>query len=267
MSQLIINDDTIGKLADWLHPKEFGRGLDLTARPNPGGFGYGAINALRFDPKWLVPRSEWQARIQERKERGWTLREKIQRAKLPAKNQGSTNFCWANAPTACVEVNRLLQNQPLVILSPASVACPINGYRNEGGWGLDALKRLVNTGAVPVEHWPANAIDRRYGSEANWQIANNYRCIRWCELEPGNIDQLISMLFRDIPIAVGFSWWGHEVYACDPEWRDGEICYWIRNSWGQWGTTGDPGFEGYSIIQGSKMKADDAVCPLSSLAS
>ena len=263
----IINDETIGKLADILHPKEFGKGLDLATRPNPGGLGYGALASVPFNPDWLVPRHEWQARIEERQRREWQLSDRIRLAKLPAKQQGHTNLCWANAPTACVEVNRIVMNQPLVILSPASVAGPINGYRNEGGWGLSALKRLVSSGAVPVEHWPANAIDRKFGTEANWRIGQAYRCVKWCELEPGNLDQLISMLFRNIPVAVGLSWWGHEVYACDPQWVDGAIAYRFRNSWGQWGTTGEPGQEGFSVLQGSKMNADDAVCPMSAKAS
>lgn len=266
MSDLIINDETFNDLKDVLFPAEHSRGLTLESRPNPGGLCYGSTAVVPFDPKWLVPRSEWRARIEERKKLRRTLRDKIQRAGLPSKNQGSTNFCWANAPVAAMEMMRVLQNQEKVSLSPASVACPINGFVNEGGWGQQALKRIVEAGVVPTSLWPDNAINRKYATQANYEIGYRYRCLRWCELEPGNMDQMVSVLLRDIPVPIGLSWWGHEVTAVDPDWIDGDIALSIRNSWGQWGTQGNPGFEGYGVLQGRKMLADDAVCPFATTA-
>jgi len=190
---------------------------------------------------------------------------------LPPFNQGSTNFCWANGPLTAVETLRAITGQPSVRLSAASVACPINGFVNQGGWGQDAIKRIVTHGAVPASLWPNIAIDRKYDTESNRKIATRYAVTKWIELIPGNLDQLISMLFHDKPVAVGYSWWGHEVCAVDPAWVDGEIAYWIRNSWNGWGTSvsyaNQPAVSGFSVIQGRKMAADDAVCPLSIIAS
>jgi hypothetical protein len=265
----VINDETPD---DVLFPsdKAFGRIADN--RPNPGLCANVLGAALiQFPQALLIPRSEWQARIKEREERGWTVRAKIAQAGLPALNQASTNFCWANGPVTACETMRAIAGQKSVRLSSASVACRINGYRNEGGWGQDAIEFLATFGAVPEDRWPNAAIDRKYSTDDNLREAMKYRVTRWCELVPGNLDELISMLLNDKPIAVGYNWWSHEVCAVDPAWVDGEIAYWIRNSWGQWGSSvsygGGPAVSGFSLIQGSKMKADDAVCPMAVMAS
>jgi len=246
----IINDNTNN---DLLFPKDKGRGLDLSERPK--GFAYGG-SAEPFPDNLIIPRSEWQPRIEEKKARKSRLRDIVDQMKLPPKDQEQTNFCWANAPTHCIEILRVKQNQPTVILSPASVACQINGFRNQGGWGKSALQFISDKGATPVDLWPANAIDRKYLTDAGKTAAMNYRDTEWWELEPNNIDHLISALLLGLPVAIGLSWWSHEVTAYDADWIDGAIAVDFRNSWG-------PGYgdNGYGTLQGRKMSPDDAVCP------
>lgn len=254
MTEIIINDETPSSVT---HDPLVGRGLDLSERPD-ADFGYGAA-ADPFPPELLIPRSEWQARIAEMEATQSRISDWIRAVGLPPQNQGQTNFCWANAPTHCVEIIRSQQNQRMVILSPASVACQVNGYRNQGGWGKDALEWIIAHGVVPVDKWPANAIDRRYATPNALVIAQQYRIDEWTELAPRNIDQLVSMLLHRMPVAIGLNWWGHEVTACDPIWLDGTVAVRIRNSWGNWGDNG------FGILQGSKMLPDDAVCPRTAL--
>lgn len=252
MSKLfLINEETPN---DILHPPNLGKGLELSLR-GPNGYG---SSALPFNSKWIKPRHEWQARIQEQKERG-NLRGLIQKKKLSPLYQARTNYCWANAVAGITEVIRLKQNQKIVRLSPASAAAQIKQYRNVGGWGLEAIQWAAERGFNTVGQWPANAIDRKYATVANREAALAYRVQNWVALQPRNLDQLVSLLLEPDPdpVAVGYLWWGHEVYACYLDWVDGDVAVGIRNSWGDWGD------DGFALIQGNHRYPDDAVAALS----
>jgi hypothetical protein len=221
----------------------------------------GIPRAPRFPAELLIPRSEWQERIKEKEERKTRLSDIADRAGLPCKDQSQTNYCWINAPTYALELIRILQNQPMVILSPASGGARIKQYQNVGGWGEEAIQFIAEHGLVPVELWPANAISRIYATAENIELARQYRCLEWMECSPRNDDELISCLLRGFPVPVGYNWWGHEVTAVDAVWLDGTHAIRIRNSWGMgWGS------QGYGILQGAKMRADDAVSPRSAIA-
>lgn len=173
--------------------------------------------------------------------------------------------CWANGPTHVFEVKRLLQNEPVVILSPASVAAQITGGRNVGGWGRDALEWIAEHGIVPVDSWPANSRDLRLATDENKQKALEYRADVWFELEPGNLDEQVSCLLQDLPYSPGFNWWGHQVSAFDAVWLDGAVAILHRNSWGMdWPQAGAGG---WTILQGRRALADDAVAVVTARAS
>lgn len=241
-------------------PEGFSTGLDLSLRTAEG---YGAA-AEPFPESLLIPRSEWQARIEEMEQQKSRLSDLIIAAKLPPKDQNGTNYCWINSPTHALEVVRLVQNEPMVILSPASAGAQIKGFRNVGGWGREALEWIAEHGLVPVDKWPPNAIDRRYATEENKQLALKYRAQRWWVLD-NSLDQHISCLLHRIPVCVGLAYWSHEVLDCDPVWVNGAIGVRFRNSWtADWPT---PGAGGWSIRQGRKITPDDSVAPVVALAS
>jgi len=224
-------------------------GLELPEHPDYSGV------AEPFPSELLIPESEWWDWIEEKEARKQQLSDLIRLANLPHKDQGQTNFCWINSPVHCLEIVRLAQNQPTVILSPASAGAPIKNFRNQGGWGREGLEWMIEHGVCPVENWPANAIDRRYWTEENRAIALNYRPVEWWVLKPRSIKELVSCLLRNIPVALGYNWWGHEVTGCDAIWVNGRIAIRIRNSWKNWGDFG------FGILEGSKMLPDDAVAP------
>jgi len=90
----------------------------------------------------------------------------------------------------------------------------------------------------------------------------SYRITEWMELRPRNLEEHISLLLRNIPVAVGLNYWSHEVSDHDAVWLDGTVAVRFRNSWDM-----DWGDKGFAIRQGSKMYADDAVAPRVALAS
>ncbi len=258
--EMVIDDSTPSSHTD--APDGYTHSLDLGLR-GPRDYAYGDV-ASPFPSDLLIPSSDWQGMIQEMEERKTRLSDRIAQVGLPCKDQQQTNFCWINAPTHCVEIVRVKQNQKMVILSPASAGGPIKNFRNVGGWGKEGLEYIVENGLVPVENWPANAIDKRYYTEANKAIALNYRVVEWWELRPKTLAEVMSCLLRRIPIAVGYNWWSHEVSLVDPVWTNGAPGGRLRNSWGM--SWPKPGASGYSILQGSKLLPDDAVAPRTAIA-
>ena len=252
-SEVIINDDP-ATMRHAQPPLGMSTGLDLGLR-GPGNYEYGEF-ASPFPDELLIPRSEWQARIQEMEEQKSRTSDLIRLCQLPHKDQNGTNYCWINAPTHCVEIDRLQQNQRTVSLSPASAGAQIKGYRNVGGWGLEGLQWIIGKGLVPSSLWPDNAIDKKYATADNLAIALDYRTDEWIECIPRNVEQMVSMLLRRAPGAAGLGWWSHEVTFCDAVWIDRAIAIRFRNSWKGYGDFG------FSILQGSKMLADDLVFSL-----
>lgn len=253
----IINDDP-GSMQFAEPGADDSKGLELGLR-GPGEYEYGDA-AKPFPAELLIPRSEWQARIEEMEEQKSRISDRIFAKQFPHKDQGRTNYCWINAPCHCVEVKRLMANQKPIILSPASAGAKIKNYRNVGGWGKEGLEFIAKNGLVPVDKWPANAIDRKYDTEENAKLALDYRAVEWFECRPRNDDELMSGLLRRMPGAGGYNWWGHEVSVLDPVWLDGTHATRIRNSWQNWGEFG------FGILQGSKMRPDDLVFLVSVLA-
>lgn len=165
-------------------------------------------------------------------------------------DQNGTNFCWANGPVNTVRITRLVNNQPYEDLSPASVACPINGFRNDGGWGTEAMKFITGSGVVPTRLWPNNAIDRKYFTSEAKAEALKYKVIEWDDLPPRDFLMMCTYLVNGIPVTIGLNWWRHQVTAVDVEPDDLSVR--VYNSWGDWSD------EGFGLLTRSKATPDDA---------
>lgn len=251
--EIIINDSTLEAIT---HDPQFGRGLNLGLK---GPLGYGSA-ADPFPPNLEIAESEFEVRIKELEERQNRISDQIEFYKIKCKDQKQTNYCWIFGPTGCQEFVRAQQNQKYISLSPASAGAQIKHYTNQGGWGLEAIQFIEKEGLAPSELWPDTAIDRKYCTPETQARMLDFRVTEWWELRPRNMRQVMGCVLRGIPVAVGYNWWGHEVYACDGVWLDGTLALRIRNSWYTNPTT-PWGNNGFGILQGSKMYPDDAVAP------
>lgn len=148
--------------------------------------------------------------------------------------------CWCHGVVNAMRLIRAMNGQPFVDLSPASAAAPIKSYRNQGGWGGQAVEYIAEHGVASTEFWPANKIDRRY-FEPSRENASLHKITEWYELQNNNFDQLMTCLLLRIPTAIGLNWWSHLVCAMDPVVM-GKNAYGTRilNSWGSgWGDDGE----------------------------
>lgn len=251
MAEYIIGDDNAYK---FVNDDSGGRGMI------PRDYEKVPFGSMPFAAKFDLPvidRSKWSQLIDSMTQNKTRLSDVVRRSGMKSLNQERTNFCWSNGPVNCVRITRLVMGAPHVDLSPASVACPINGFVNKGGWGTEALARIVSHGVTNTKFWPANAIDRKYFTDESKQDALLHRVTEWYDLQPRNFGQLMTCLFLGFPVAVGYNWWGHEVTALDPvEISPGKFGVRIYNSWGDDWEDG-----GMSVLTESKATPDDAVAP------
>lgn len=239
------------------------RGTGLVLPDGFSGPAHYAGVATPFPRELVLSKQEIIDRIKEREAQTTRHRDLAEHYGLKCKDQQQTNYCWINSPTYCLEYVRLLQNQKVVELSPASAGAPIQNFRNVGGYGKLALQWIEERGLVPTELWPDNAIDRRYYTPENRQAALDYRASEWWVFEPGDLLAVLSCsVGLGIPVSVGLNWWSHQVTYADGRLVDGEPWPVIRNSWGM-------GWQdmGYAVLQGQRARPDDAVAPAVALSS
>jgi hypothetical protein len=174
-------------------------------------------------------------------------------AGLPSKDQGQTNFCWVNGPLGAVEATRVINGLPYIELSPASVACKINNFQNQGGWGIDACKYIAEHGPCEASDWPCNTISRKYDTAAANEKRGKHILTEWGDLEPKNEDVLMSCSLSDLPMAAGYNWFGHETYIVEPVYLgSGVFGFRSRNSWSD-----KYGYRGFYITVGKRRLPDD----------
>lgn len=218
---------------------------------------YGSIpGTVRFEDAMpaKIARGEWPQRIAEMDRfKGWATN----RFTWAPRNQRQTNFCWGNGPCTAAEIAANVQGMPFVEWSAASVCCPINGWRNAGGWGLDAVEYLVSDGACAGSIWPNAAISRNYVAAADADRPNR-KVLEWIDVPAGDFDAMATCLLLGFACAVGYDFWQHEVTACRLV-AVGGSSYGveIRNSWGSWGSSNEHGVDGFSVLAEGKGTPDD----------
>lgn len=213
----------------------------------------------------LIPRSDWQAIIQEQEEQQSSLEHmwrrtygnNVRRAHLDQNGQG---YCWAYSVSHTIMMARCRDNQPPKRLSAHAVACKIKNFRDQGGWcGLSA--QFIRENGVPtVETWKEKSMSRQYDNPETWNEAQQYKITEdYVDLTRDvwgqnlTYDQVITCLLMNIPCALDYNWWGHSVCGVRAKWVDGQACPVIINSWQDWGE------DGFAVLQGQRAIPNGAV--------
>jgi hypothetical protein len=204
-----------------------------------------------------LSRQEIKERFIEQERTKTRVYDVMQQAGVKPLNQGQTNFCWANGPTDCVQVARVLMGAPHVALSAASIACVVKNYRNEGGWGIQATKCLAEMGAVPQSLWPNAKIDRNLDTPESRAERAKYRVASegWLDLPKDDWDAIFTLVALQQPGCVAHMEWQHLTgsWVAGGIASNGELMILVRNS----GFGRDS--SGHSWIKESFGKPDEAL--------
>ena len=176
----------------------------------------------------LIPRSEWVERIRDM-EANKTRLSDIRRTsgpnggRIPSLDQDGIGYCWNHSAAMAVMMERALRNLPYKRLSAFFVGCLIKNYRDEGGWGAQALDFIQEHGIPSVEFWPEKSMNRNNDTAACRENAKMHRVTEgWVDLSAAvydrNLteDQAMTLLLSRIPLIADFNWWGHSVCLLDP---------------------------------------------------
>lgn len=257
---MFLIDDTTA--ADALFPATHARGYE------PGAYTPGLFASAPAELT-LIPRSEWDARIQEQEERKsslWHIRQAMNQGKPHVSlDQNGQGFCWAYSTGHSIMYARGRDNQPYHRLSPHAVACKIKGFRDEGGWCGLSMKFAAENGYPTVGEWPEKSMSRQYDTAATWEAAKRQRVTenvfdlsRAVYDQEMSFDAVATCLLLNIPCPVDFNWWSHSVCAIQlVRVEAGSYGLRIQNSW-----TDGWGEQGCAVLRGQRAVPDNAVATL-----
>jgi len=206
----------------------------------------------------LYPESDWEelAALQEKNQ---SSPYHVHKDHVAIMNQKSTNYCWCFGSVAGV-ANRYAATgiEPVPVFSPASTACQIKSFRNEGGWGREACAGIQEFGIATTATWPNVSFDRSLPNNPKVR-ADSFRhnIVEFGDLGRYNFEAVMSCLLDPInpsPCTGGFSHWGHLVLLLQAVKVNGQWGVLFANSWGSsWGD------DGYGVLLGDKANPTEAI--------
>jgi hypothetical protein len=256
--QFDIDDSNYKLIVEQAKKAGYGTGWAGSSGKPVSGFGG---NPKRWDPAWTMTRSEIVAEAKRLQESGYDVRKEVESRGWQILMQDQTNFCWTHGPVGMAEISSILENGFYVPLSADSVACRLNGFRNQGGWGSQAVQFMADAegGIVPRIIWPnGNAgFSRKWLTDEALAAAKIFRVEEYFELPQNSFEVLATCVLRlRRAVAIGLDWWGHEVVVCGIE-VDSRGNLWGvgPNSWGAgWGD------RGWFRLAMGRLVASDQVC-------
>ncbi len=215
----------------------------------------------------LIPEAEWPDLIADMNRTKSSLLDLCDEAGVPPDHQGQTNFCAPYSVVDTVRILRVVQNQPVVKLSAASVAAPLNSYRNTGNWCSRSLAYLVQHGIDRLDHWPQNYYaDGRYFRQDRVEIRQAYNVTEWYDGAKDKalaFRQMMTCLLRRIPCSSAHMWMSHAITPAKPLYdpKSRQFGFKARNS----GYLRDR--TGHTVIMGARAYPDEFVAPRVAVAS
>lgn len=196
-------------------PPEMGSGLIPRPANRPLGCSAPVFN------KPLIPRDEWGDRIEEKRKHKAMLSDVRNimgenGGMIPALNQGRDPWCWAFSPVTAITLARANAGLPYQHLSANAVANKITGFNIRGGWSEDAMEHMQQLGAPETAFWPEQSNMRHFDNPDTWENAKQQKITEWWDIDPRDIDSIMTCLLLNYPVAVDIPAWAHSVCLIDP---------------------------------------------------
>lgn len=200
----------------------------------------------------IIPRNEWDARIEE-KDRLKTWVDDYQW--FAPHDQDGLPTCWANGPAHAGTTRRVMDGLPLVYLSACSAAVPISGGHS-GGDEADAGELFLKRGAASVDVWSNNDTSRSLDSDPKVVESRKHHMFYQVYSLHG-FDEFATAMLLGLPMAVAFNWWSHVISGGRLK-KGYHAVY--RNNWGDWGDKNSQGFYGYVEMAEGHGTPDSGFC-------
>lgn len=214
----------------------------------------GPVCASAPDDSDLIDWAEFPDRIADMERTKSSLKYIWQDSQIGVLNQRQTNYCWAFASVTALMVERAVMNLPFVRLSPSSVAGPITGYQNVGGYVEAALQWMIDHGVATEEFVPQTTLSRS-DYKTGWQNnATMYKVAQWEDVGR-NKQRQISKILQRKPLSCAFMFMSHAIMLLNvtddnprlPANNPNRYGYEPLNSWG----------DGIIKFEGSRALADN----------
>ena len=206
----------------------------------------------------VFPRSEWSARIKEKKTRKTRI---CDYQNFAPHDQDGLPTCWANGPAHAGTTRRVMDGLPLVYLSANSASVPISGGHS-GGDEADAGDLFQKRGAASVDVWPNNDTNRGLDSDPNVAASRKHHMF-YSVYALSSFDEYASASLMEpaMPFAVAFNFWSHVISGGDVvEIESNAFGMMFRNNWGDWGDKNDLGQSGYITMREGHGTPDSGFC-------
>jgi len=185
-------------------------------------------------------RDTWRDLIKEQDERKCSPYHAFKSANCPILNQSRTNYCWCFGLVQGVAV-ALAQSgydeSPPLHLSASYPAQLYKGYRNVGGWAMQAVKAVQEHGIPTVQVFQEALISRSHTQRSIVKkSAQKYGIAEYEEIPSRDFSTAFSALIAPdcSPVTLGLSWWGHLVLGIKGVYEEGKgYGILIVNSWGK----------------------------------
>ncbi len=227
----------------------------------PRFIAYGSDEALQRGmkplgdyPDMLIPEDEWKERIAEANEKKTMPMHHFEAAGAPAKQQGSTNYCWAYGMTSTVEAMRLAEGQPWRRLAPATLGWLVN-FRNAGYYLSETIRGASERG-IASSDFAGDGTTNERSFKSGWkEDALRHKPSEWFDTDRSSeklmVRHCVSLLLTGLPLYIAYNWWSHALMMAAVEWDESQ-----RNNlkWIAWNSHGDGRIE----LTGSRGVPDEA---------
>lgn len=207
----------------------------------------------------IIPRSQWDDHIKRQEDEQSSPDHWRIRGGVPVLDQNGYGYCWMYGPVGAIMTAYAQTGGYVPHLSAMGPAAQGKNWRNQGGYGGEAIRYIERFGIPELSVWPEHKNDRSLPNKPEVKAsAEKHKVVEFLELPRSNFNALMSVLLDPInprPVTMALNWWGHLVYGVKAvKISAGKYGVKIVNSWKpSWGD------QGTSVLTESKATAFEQI--------